>query len=569
MNADRQAGGSEPSGASGALAGILVTAPLIAMLYLGTAAFGLPFPPFDVFDWLARILPGDVITLGISALVRVIVGLQLGETSATAKILEQAAALALFLGLGMTGGALFFLLRQRLGRGSAWRGGLAAGLAVAVLLAAVYLSVNRTATASPLASVLWLLIASLGWGGALSWIHGRLRMSQQVVPSVVAPPSLEGDRRSGLPIDARLLDRRQFLLRVGEAAAVITVTGAGLSALLESRRTDQLPLQTATEEPVATLPPDLPNADDPVQPAPGTRPEYTPLEEHYRIDINLVPPSIDADGWALSVDGLVENPLTLTLDDLRTRYPAREQYVTLSCISNPVGGDLIGTTLWAGASLQDILAEAQPLPGAAYLQITSADGFHETVALALIRQDERIMLCYAWDNQPLTVEHGFPLRIYIPDRYGMKQPKWITGLQVVADYREGYWVRRGWDEVARMRTTAVVDTVAAQALVGDGDRLLVPVGGIAHAGARGISRVEVRVDDGAWEEAKLRRPLSGTTWVIWRYDWPFQEGQHTFAVRAYDGNGVIQDSEPRSPHPSGATGIHSRSAMLVPPSGAE
>lgn len=560
---EQQAGGSEPSAAIGALVGVLVTAPMIAVQYLGTSTFGLPFPPFDAFDWLARMLPGNVITAGIDALVGVITGLNLGKTSATAKTLEQTLAVALVLGLGLATGALLFALQRRLKDSRSVWPGLAAGITAGALMVALYLSVNQTATATPAVSVLWLLAVSVGWGGAIGYVRARLR---QTPPAAVEPPMITAapaEYTPGPPVESGLINRRQFLLRAGGTAAVITVVGAGLGTVLKSDQAGSQPMQVATEggrQPA--LPTNLPNAGDPLQPAPGTRPEYTPLDQHYRIDINLIPPSVSAEGWALPVDGLVAQPLRLTLDDLHTRYPAREQYVTLSCISNPVGGDLIGTTLWTGASLQDILAEARPLPGAAYLRITSADGFDETVALDLIRADARIMLCYAWDNRPLTVEHGFPLRIFIPDRYGMKQPKWITGIQVVAEYEEGYWVRRGWDEVARMQTTAVVDTVAAQALIEEGGRLLVPVGGIAHAGARSISRVEVRVDDGPWAEAQLRMPLSETAWVIWRYDWPFQEGQHTFAVRAYDGNGVMQEPELRSPRPSGATGIHSRSAML-------
>ncbi len=568
MAHEQQGRRANPSAATGALVGGLVTAAAVALQVLGASAFGLPFPPFDAFDWLARILPGNMITAGIDALVGVITGLNLGETSATAKALEQTLAVVLFLGLGMAAGALLFALQRRYS--SIWPG-LVAGTVAGALMVALYLSVNQTAIASPVVSVLWLLAVAVGWGGAIGYVHARL---WQLSPIVAEPPMISAapagathaEYRPGPPVESSLINRRQFLLRVGGTAAVITVVGAGLGTLLKDDQVGPQPGQVSTEggeQPA--LPANLPNAGDPLRPAPGTRPEYTPLDQHYRIDINLIPPDVSAEGWVLPVDGLVAQPLRLTLDDLRTRYPLREQYVTLSCISNPVGGDLIGTTLWAGASLQDILAEARPLPEAAYLRITAADGFDETVALDLIRGDARIMLCYAWDNQPLTVEHGFPLRIYIPDRYGMKQPKWITGIQVVADYEEGYWVRRGWDEIARMQTTAVVDTVAAQALIEEGGRVLVPVGGIAHAGARGISRVEVQVDNGPWQEARLRTPLSETTWVIWRYDWPFQEGQHTFAVRAYDGDGVMQELEPHGPRPSGATGVHSRSATLEQP----
>ena len=240
----------------------------------------------------------------------------------------------------------------------------------------------------------------------------------------------------------------------------------------------------------------------------------------------------------------------------------REQYVTLSCISGRIGTTLISTTHWTGAAMQAVLADVQPLPEAKYLVIKSADGFYETVALDLIASDDRIMLCYAWDGEPLPFDHGFPLRIWLPDRYGMKQPKWIVDIEVTDEYREGYWVERGWDEVARVKATSVIDTVAVRDVVeADGQRL-VPVGGIAFSGARGISGVQVRVDGGAWQDAKLRSPLSETTWVIWRYDWPFAAGDHTFEVRCAELDGTPQIEEEQGNRPSGATGIHSRKATL-------
>src|SRR5262249_39112729 len=145
---------------------------------------------------------------------------------------------------------------------------------------------------------------------------------------------------------------------------------------------------------------------------------------------------------------------------------------------------------------------------------------------------------------------GFPLRIYIPDHYGMKQPKWIESIEAIADWEPGYWVTRGWDRTAQMRSTSVIDTVNGAS--GDANQGRVSIGGIAHAGARGISRVELRIDNDDWKQAELRTPLSGLTWVIWRYDWPFTAGQHQFTVRCFDGSGAAQIVESGLPHPSGA-----------------
>ncbi|GIV81460.1 MAG: hypothetical protein KatS3mg051_0814 [Anaerolineae bacterium] len=321
---------------------------------------------------------------------------------------------------------------------------------------------------------------------------------------------------------------------MGGASATLTVVGAAVGRYLEVR--EERNYQTlirqrrAAAEAVAGQV-ELPNRDDPVQPVPGTRPEYTPLEDHYRIDINVRAQDLDAATWRLRISGLVERPQELTLDEIVSDFSRINRYVTLSCISNPLGGDLIGTTRWTGAPLAEVLERAGVQPEATHLRISSADGFYETVALDLVRDDPRLMLTYAWDGIPLLHEHGYPLRLYIPDRYGMKQPKWITEIEAIAGDEDGYWVVRGWDKEARVRATAVIDVVADDLSYTSEGATLVPIGGIAYAGARGISAVEVRVDDGPWQPAQLRQPLSDTTWVLWRYEWPFAAGRHTFTVR--------------------------------------
>jgi len=339
-------------------------------------------------------------------------------------------------------------------------------------------------------------------------------------------------------------------------------------ATAERRRQERAAIEAARQatrqagEAGGPTPTPLPNIDAQVMPVPGTRPEITPLEEHYKVFIQTEPTVIDGQAWVLPISGLVDNPLMLSIDDFRNNYERRDQFITLSCISGRIGTSLISTTLWSGASVQEVLADAGVQESARYLHITSGDGFYETVDLELINQDERIMFAYAWDDQPLPVDHGYPLRIWIPDRYGMKQPKWITGIEVIDEYREGYWVERSWDRVARVKSTSVIDTVAVDQIIERQGQRLVPVGGIAFAGDRGISKVEVRVDGGPWQEAQLRQPLSETTWVLWRYEWPFQEGDHTFEVRCYEDDGTLQILESSGARPDGATGIHSYDADL-------
>lgn len=537
-----------PSVLTGALTGALLTAPLIVVLYLASQLAGLPFVPFDVFDWIGRVLPGPVVTFGIDLIVTVIRGLDLGETSAAAKTAEQIMAIGGLFVTGILAGAVFFAVLRRRDRAPGYAPGLMLGAIIGVPILLISNRINQTATAGPAVSALWILLAFLAWGAAVSWVYRRLTIGTAATTV------------SGTSASVEQLDRRRFIVRVGGAAAAITVVGASVGLL--QRRTRERGAARRRGEPWSATN-TLPNAGDAVTPVPGTRPELTPVEDHYRIDINTRPPVVRESEWRLRIGGLVDRPLTLTLTEIRGKYEPRYEFITLACISNRIGGDLIGTTRWTGVSLRRVLADAGLKANASHVRIRSADGFDEVVALAAINADERIMLTYAWDGLPLTTEHGFPLRIYIPDRYGMKQPKWIESIEVIDHWEPGYWVRRGWSREALMKTTSVIDTVATNMMVVEADqRMLIPVGGIAHAGARGISRVAVSVDGGPWQDARLRQPLSGLTWVIWRFDWPFQAGQHTFAVRCWERSGTAQIAEQNPVRPDGATGLHSESVML-------
>ncbi len=535
----------------GAVVGFLLTSALAAIFFLADAVVGLPFVPFDIFDWMARVLPGPVITFGIDIIVNIISTFQLGETSSTAKIAEHIMAVGGLIATGTVAAAIFFfIMNQTKTNAKNVTPGLLLGLIVGIPIAIISTSVNFTATTGPVLNTMWIVVAFAVWGAAVGWIYNDLTVEETAKTEA----------------SAHVIDRRSFLVKVGGATATITVLGVGLGTLLRPTppqpESESIAAASLDPEAMGVQPDELPNAGDAVEPVPGTRPEYTPVEDHYRIDISSRPPVLDEASYTLPIFGLVNNQLDLTLADIRDNYEPMDQYVTLACISNRLGGDLTSTTKWTGISLQKLLADADLAENAAYLRITSADGFDETVSLDLINEDERIMLAYAWDDSPLPVRNGFPLRIYIPDRYGMKQPKWITEIEVVEAYEEGYWVRRGWDEIAQMNTTSVVDTVATDNIIRSEGQFLVPVGGIAHAGARGISKVEVSVDDGDWQEAQLRTPLSETTWVIWRYEWPFEEGSHTFSVRTYDGTGTLQVIESQPSRPSGATGVHSLNATL-------
>ena len=537
----------KPGVLTGAVAGAMLTAALLAILYLARQVAGLPFVPFDAFDWLARTLPGAMVTFGIDTMVGIIRGLDLGETSTVAKIAEQIMAIGGVWVVGIVAGAgLFGWLRWRESR--PWHlPGIILGALIGIPLLIVSLRINQTAAAGSVVSALWILAAFLGWGMALAWVYHCLS------PAAGSPQAARMRHAS-----LERIDRRRFMVRLGGATAAVTVVGAGVGAWVAARRESA---REAARGELWSATHRLPNAGAEVEPAAGTRPEFTPVDQHYRIDINTRPPVIDGGEWRLRVSGLVEQPREFTLDQLRDYQPL-DQFVTLECISNPVAGDLISTQRWTGVSMQRLLPDLALRPNATHLLIRSADGFYETVALEDIRDDERIMLCYGWDGLPLPTEHGFPLRIYIPDKYGMKQPKWIESIEAMDHWEPGYWVERGWDRDARIETTSVIDVVLSNMMIGQPGETLIPIGGIAFAGARGISQVQVRVDEGEWREARIREPLSEKTWVIWRYEWPFAEGEHTFTVRCWDGDGTPQIAEMSPVRPDGATGLHSVTVML-------
>lgn len=558
-----------PSLLIGALLGGLTSLPLMALWYLGEQLAALPFVAFDLFDWLARTLPGDIITLGIDAIVRTIDALNLGPTSTAAKTIEQLQAIALVLGGGVVLGVLAaWLLRVTTWR--TWQVGALIGLAA--LLPIIVTEFDLGIAGDPTLATLWLSLTIIGWGvtlGILLDVQEARQVSEGTDSGRRAALAKIAGGSMAVALGAwgvgRLLSSQGQVTGASQPLANLTAEIAQTSPTPSLPTTTpqlagtSLPPTTAvgtpTPQPTGTSPVPTPTATatmrDRVQPAPGTRLDLTPTEDFYRIDINTRPAAIDGESWVLEVDGLFDNPRPLTLEDLMA-YPPVTQAITLSCISNRVGGDLIGTSNWTGVRLRDVLNDLGLRPEAKELFVEGADGFFESVVMEDI-MDPRTLLVYGMNGETLPVRNGFPLRIYIPNRYGMKQPKWITRIEAVDDKMIGYWVQRGWSYEARPQIISVIDTVAVDEAVNG----RVPMGGIAWAGDRGIQKVEVQVDDGEWVEATLRTPpLSPLTWVQWRYDWPLVPGRHTVRVRAIDGTGTLQPEQVRGTRPDGATGYH-------------
>ncbi|MCW5875392.1 MAG: molybdopterin-dependent oxidoreductase [Anaerolineales bacterium] len=530
--------------------GLFSSLAVLGILAFGYEAWGFPFVPFDLFDWLARVLPGWLIGSVITGMVVVIRALQgvlpVGSISDAAKLTEQVMALGLLVAAG--GGLGAWLGRQSEREpGRLIFFGQAGGL---VLLAAVLLVEIWLGSVSLAGfTMVWLALVFAGWGWGLAWL-----LRAATVP------------RAG----GRMFTRREFLVVSGLGLVAAALGSWGLGRLLGTstglpqRAGPAEPLSAddpfgarLTSGPAASPPPEALAARSAA--VPGTRAELTANDDFYRIDINTRPPRLDEADWQVQINGLVDNPLLLSLADIRN-LPARTQILTMQCISNPIGGDLTSSSRWTGVPLPHLLGQVGLGASVVGAHISAADGFDEFVALDDL-QDERCLLVYAMNGEPLPPEHGYPLRIYIPNRYGMKQPKWITHIEFVSQRVDGYWVRRGWDREAIPHTVSVVDTVMVDRE--QGPQGLVHSGGIAWAGARGISKVEVQMDNQGWEQAGLIQPeLSQLTWTLWRHSWPYARGRHMISVRAYDGAGRLQELMPRNPAPSGATGIHSATVDL-------
>jgi DMSO/TMAO reductase YedYZ molybdopterin-dependent catalytic subunit len=292
--------------------------------------------------------------------------------------------------------------------------------------------------------------------------------------------------------------------------------------------------------------------------------EITSTEKFYRVDVNIFPPTVNSGGWKLPVSGLVSNPLTLDYGQLLS-MSAVEQYNTLECVSNEIGGDLISTAKWKGVRLKDVLSQAQAKPDATYVVFKAADGYDVGIPIEKAMQDGTI-LAYQINDAPLPAEHGFPVRMIVPGYYGMMNCKWLTSIELVKETYQGYWQVRGWANEASYQTGSEIVTpgtaqVSQRFGVAGSDSVpltVTPIAGIAFAGDRGIEKVEVSTDGGnTWTLASFKDPISDNTWVLWTADWnPPATGRYSIAVRATDKTGRTQTASVAAPFPSGATGYH-------------
>ncbi len=346
--------------------------------------------------------------------------------------------------------------------------------------------------------------------------------------------------------------RRLSLATLGlfGAGLLSGVTGAVWSQRLHSVSGDR----QAFKAPPATVP--APPIPPQVQPAGVELPPFvTAADDFYRIDTALRVPQLAAEDWRLRVHGMVDREITYRFADLHD-LPVLEKVVTLTCVSNPVGGDLISNAVWTGYRVGDLLAAAGVHPDADMVLSTSVDGFTVGTPVEALTDGRDALLAITMNGQPLPVEHGYPARLVVPGLYGyVSATKWVVDLELTRfDRAKAYWTKLGWSPRGPIKTESRIDVPRDGAEIPTGP---VRFGGVAWAQNRGVRAVEVRIDDGVWQPAELGASYSGDTWRLWSFPWQAQEaGPHTVTVRATDNTGAVQTPREAPPAPDGATGWH-------------
>ena len=368
-----------------------------------------------------------------------------------------------------------------------------------------------------------------------------------------------GRRRGGWrrtprePATSTTFDRRRFLTGgavVAGLAAVSTFSGRWLlrrSQASASRAAVRIPAPMSRAHPIPA------GADLHV---PGLTPFVTSNDKFYRVDTTLFVPSVAAENWTLHIFGMVDHPITLTYKELLQR-PLIERDITLTCVSNQVGGRYAGNARWIGAPLKPLLEEAGVHPGANQIVSRSVDGFTVGTPTAVAMDGRDAMLAVAMNGEPLPLEHGFPVRMIVPGLYGyVSATKWIAEIELSTFQAfDAYWIRRGWAQQAPIKTESRIDTPNGSTKLTAGTT--VPVAGVAWAQHRGIERVELKIDEGPWQKAELSTQDTIDTWRQWVVHWRATSGTHTLTARATDDTGQTQTAMHEPPAPNGASGYPS------------
>lgn len=400
----------------------------------------------------------------------------------------------------------------------------------------IYAQLSLPLTIFPIALVTTGGVAAAGWA-ALHWIRDRADDQEA--------------ERAARRNDDVVIERRQFVFGLG-GIAVAAVAATALAKQLT-------PSITEASADIGALPtPSVGTADLPAGSAfdiPGISPIVTANEDFYLIDTALSVPRINVDTWELRIHGMVDQEVTLTFDDLMS-MDLVEKHVTMLCVSNEVGGDLIGTAKWLGVPLKDVLDMAGVKNGATQIVGRSIDGWTGGFPTEAAFDGRDAMIAIAMNDAPLPPAHGFPARLIIPGLYGyVSATKWITEIELTTwEGFDGFWVPRGWSKEGPVKTQSRIDVPRNGTTFETGTGTV--VAGVAWAPTRAVSKVEVRVDGGEWQDTELSQPINDDVWVQWRAELDLSSGEHGIEVRATDGEGDTQTETPAPPRPDGAQGYH-------------
>ena len=367
----------------------------------------------------------------------------------------------------------------------------------------------------------------------------------------VAMPVTTDDAPSFERPGEALGNRRQFMVVAGTAVA----GAAGATAIATTVRRRSLNTEPAVTAPLPAPSTSIPTPDNTFDAIDGITPFITPNGDFYRIDTALVIPKVDPATWSLTIDGMVDRPQTLTYDEL-VEASTEVETVTIACVSNEVGGNLVGNATWQGVRLADVLKRAGIQQGASQIVGHSVDGFTAGMPTATALDGRVALIATAMNGTPLPQRHGFPARLIVSGLYGyVSATKWLSRIELTTwEATQGYWIPRGWSREAPVKLTSRID-VPQRSSISAG---LTPIAGIALSPSIGISQVEVSINDGPWQSAELGDHSNDNTWVQWHLPWHATNGDHIIRVRAIDNDGNVQDETPRSVAPDGATGFHRR-----------
>ncbi len=406
-------------------------------------------------------------------------------------------------------------------------------------------------------------ISLFGVVGAVAAVTGRTGTLGDALPSLLA--AVVGSlalivllrlarRPTSLKVNEALTSdsRRAFLVAAttfAAATATMVVVGRALRASTQAVAAKARGVLPAAAKPLAPIP-----ASAGITELEQATPFITPNKDFYRIDTALVVPSVDVSKWSLTINGMVDKPLTFSYADLLSRSLV-ERDITLTCVSNEVGGILMGNARWLGIPLKELLVEAGARPEATQIVGHSVDGWTSGFPTSVLDNGSEAMIALGMNGEALPFAHGFPARLVVPGLYGyVSATKWLNRIELTTLKKvDAYWVSRGYSKEAPIKLSSRIDVPRGLSTIPAGRTA---VAGIAWSQTVGISKVEVKIDNGDWEEAELATEQSIDTWRQWKFVWDATVGQHEITVRAYDRNGKQQIEERTAPLPNGATGWH-------------